>query len=57
MSDSAARPGRPGKAIILAAFMETATNTRPVNVAAAPASTASKVLHSAIGGVKEQAYS
>jgi hypothetical protein len=26
-------------------------------VAAAPASTASKVLHSAIGGVKEQAYS
>jgi hypothetical protein len=35
--DSAARDGKPGKAMIFARLMDTATNTSPVSVAAASA--------------------
>jgi hypothetical protein len=50
--DSAAREGRPGVSSMLARFIDTATNTNPVNVAAAPACTARSVCHSDSGGME-----
>ena len=46
MTDSTAREGRPGNAMIRARLMETATKTSPVSVAAAPACKANSVCHS-----------
>lgn len=46
--DSAARPLSPEKLRILSRFSDTATNTKPVSVAAAPACTANSVFHSLV---------
>jgi len=50
--DSAARPDSPGVSTIRARLIETATNTNPVSVAAAPPCKASSVCHSDSGGME-----
>jgi hypothetical protein len=45
------REGKPGAAMIFPILIDTATKTRPVRVAAAPACTARSVCHSASGGI------